>query len=132
MKEGSTDVFVERLWQRAQRYIVDEQFGAARAVLETLLSRVPRDLQARLLLSSVLLKLGLLRDACAHLLLVARQLPDDAATIQRVAYCLHQVGETAAMRDCLVHRAIEGSRDPGLLLALAQLHQLLGAHEHAL
>jgi tetratricopeptide (TPR) repeat protein len=49
-----------------------------------------------------------------------------------VAYCLHQVGETAAMRDCLVHRAIEGSRDPGLLLALAQLHQLLGAHEHAL
>lgn len=126
------DIFVERLWQRVQRYIVDEQFGAARATLETLLSRVPGDLQARLLLSSVLLRLGLLRDACTHLLSAARGLPDDVATIQRVAYCLHQVGETVAMRDCLDHRAIGNSRDPALLVALAQLHQLLGAHQRAL
>lgn len=126
------DIFVERLWQRVQRYIVDEQFGAARTTLETLLSRVPGDLQARLLLSSVLLKLGLLRDACAHLLVAARELPDEVPTIQRVAYCLHQVGETVAMRDCLDHRAIAGSRDPAMLMALAQLHQLLGAHQRAL
>ena len=122
----------DRSWERAQRYVVEEQFGAARATLETLLARAPEDVQARLLLSGVLLKLGLLRDACDQLLIAARGLPDDVATIQRVVYCLHQVGETLAMRDCLDHPAIERSRDLGLLVALAHMHQLLGAHGRAL
>lgn len=122
----------ERSWERAQRYIVEEQFGAARATLEGLLSRVPENAQARLLLSSVLLKLDFLRDACEQLLAAARRLSDDVATIQRVVYCLHQVGETVAMRDCLDHPAIECSRDPGMIVALAHMHQLLGAHDRAL
>ncbi len=123
---------IDRQWERAQRYIGEEQFIAARAALETLLTRVPGDVQARLLLSSVLLKLGRLREAGDQLLAVARSLPDDAAIIHRIVYCLHQVGESAAMHDCLDHPAIERSCDPGLLVAIAHMHQLLGAHERAL
>lgn len=123
---------VERQWERAQRYIIEGQFAAARAALESLLSHVPGDLQARLLLSSVLLKLGFLREATRELLVAAQNLPDDVAAIRRVVYCLHQVGETMAMRDCLDDPAIEGCRDPGTLVALAHMHQLLGAHERAL
>jgi tetratricopeptide (TPR) repeat protein len=121
-----------RGWQRVERYIASEQFPAARATLEAMLARVPSDVQARVLLSSVLLKLGHLRDACTQLLAAAQGLPDNVAMIHRVAYCLHQVGETAAVRACLEHPAITRSRDPRLLVALAHMHQLLGVHERAL
>jgi len=123
---------LERQWQRAQRYIADEQFTAARASLEGLLARAPGDIHARLLLSSVCLELGRLRDACEQLVLASQSLPDDLAAIHRVAYCLHQVGETAAMRHCLDHPAIARSRDGNMLMALAHMQQILGAHESAL
>lgn len=122
----------ERQWQRAQRYIADEQFTAARASLEALLARAPGDIHARLLLSSVCLELGRLRDACQQLVLASQSLPDDLAAIHRVAYCLHQVGETVAMRNCLDHPAIARSRDGNMLMALAHLQQVLGDHESAL
>jgi tetratricopeptide (TPR) repeat protein len=122
----------ERQWQRAQRYIADQQFTAARASLEGLLARAPGDIHARLLLSSVCLELGRLRDACEQLVLASQSLPDDLAAIQRVAYCLHQVGETVAMRHCLNHPAIARSRDGNMLMALAHMQQVLGDHEAAL
>lgn len=123
---------LERQWQRAQRYIADEQFTAARASLEALLARAPGDIHARLLLSSVCLELGRLRDACEQLVLASQSLPDDLAAIHRVAYCLHQVGETVAMRNCLDHPAIARSHDGNMLMALAHLQQVLGDHEAAL
>lgn len=123
---------VERQWQRAQRYIAAEQFAAARAALEALLSHVPGDVQARLLLSSVLLEQEHLRDACEQLLQASRCLPDNALVVHRVAYCLQQVGESASLRRCLEHPAVEHAHDGGVLVALAHLYQLLGMHERAL
>lgn len=123
---------VERQWQRAQRYIAAEQFTAARAALEALLSHVPDDVQARLLLSSVLLEQERLRDACEQLVQASRCLPDNATVVHRVAYCLQQVGESATVRRCLEHPAIEDARDGGVLVALAHLYQVLGMHERAL
>lgn len=123
---------IERQWERAQRYIADEQFTAARSSLEGLLARAPGDIQARLLLSSVLLKLGHLRVACEELLQIARVLPGNVEAIHRVTYCLHQVGETIAMRECLEHSAIAASRRSDVLVALAHMHQLLGQHARAL
>lgn len=131
-RDGGSTRTIERQWERAQRYIAVGQFAAARASLEALLLHVPKDLQARLVLSSVLLKLGFLRDACGQLLIAAVQLPDDVAAIQRVVYCLHQVGETVAMRDCLDHPETGRSRDAAMLVSLAHMHQLLGAHQRAL
>jgi tetratricopeptide (TPR) repeat protein len=130
--DQTTPRYLERQWQRAQRYIADEQFTAARASLEALLARAPDDIHARLLLSSVCLELGHLRGACEQLVLGSRSLPADLAAIHRLAYCLHQVGETAAMRQCLDHPAITCSRDGNMLMALAHMQQILGNHEAAL
>jgi tetratricopeptide (TPR) repeat protein len=122
----------ERQWQRAQRYIASRQFAAARAALEALLVHRPDDIQARLLLASVLLEQEHLRDACDELVQASRYLPDDPAIVHRVAYCLHQVGESVDVHRCLQHPAIEHARDGGVLVALAHLHQLQGTHEQAL
>lgn len=129
---GNASRSLERQWQRAQHYIAIEQFEAARATLEGLLVRMPDDTQARLLLSSVLLKLGHLRAATEQLLRAADALPNDVEAIHRVVYCLHQVGETKAMRRCLEHPAIAGSTRADVLVALAHMHQLLGQHARAL
>lgn len=123
---------LERQWERAQRYIAEGQITAARAALDALLARAPDNTQARLLISSICLKEGRLREACAHLLHAARTLDDDLGQIHTVAYCLHQLGETVAMRDCLDHPAIGRGNSGELLPKLAQLHQLLGSHERAL
>lgn len=121
-----------RQWTRVERYIAAEQFTAARASLETLLLRAPDDLQACLLLSSVHLKLGDLRSAATQLLNGAARCPDDPGAIHRLAYCLHQVGETQALRDCLEHPAIARCDDPITLVALAHMEQLIGRHVRAL
>jgi tetratricopeptide (TPR) repeat protein len=123
---------LERQWERAQRYIAEEQYPAARAALDALLARAPGNTQARMLASSVCLKLGHLRAACAHLVEAAHALPDDAGQIHTLGFCLHQVGETVALRECLEHPAITRSRSGELLAKMAHLHQLLGAHERAL
>lgn len=122
----------ERQWERAQRYIVEGQFPAARAALEALLSLAPDDVQARLLLSSVDLKLERLRDACAQLVAASGVRVDDMAVLHKLAFCLHKLDETAAMHACLERPAIVESRSGELLARFAQLHQLLGQHERAL
>lgn len=123
---------VDRQWARAQHYIVEDQFTAACAVLEALLVRAPENVQARLLLSSVYLKLERLRDACAQLIEAAKFPLNDLADLHKLAFCLHKLGETAVMHDCLEHPAIASSRSGELLARFAQLHQLLGQHDRAL
>lgn len=123
---------VERRWDRAQRYIVEEQFPAACAALEALLVEAPDHVQARLLLSSVYLKLERLRDACTQLIAAADAPIDDIAELHKLAFCLHKLGETAVMRDCLERPAIAAARSGEALAMFAQLHQLLGQHARAL
>jgi len=123
---------IERQWERAQRYIIAEQFPAARAALEALLSHAPGNVQARLLLSSVCLKLERLRDACAQLVAAANVAFDDLAELHKLAFCLHKLGETRVMHDCLEYPAIVSSDSGELLAMFAQLHQLLGQHRRAL
>lgn len=123
---------VERQWQRAQHYIASEQFAAAAATLETLLVHTPDNVQARLLLSSVYLKLERLRDAAAQLVAAANAPTADLAVLHKLAFCLHKLGETAVMHDCLEHPAIANSSLGELLARFAQLHQLLGQHDRAL
>ncbi|MGH8192318.1 MAG: sulfotransferase [Rhodanobacteraceae bacterium] len=123
---------IARQWERAQRYITDRQFGAARAVLEALLTHAPENVQARLLLASVCLEQQHLREACAHLGVAAKVLPNDPEEIFTVAYCLHQVGETVAMRDCLRHPEIARTRSGHALARIAHMHQVLGQHRQAL
>ena len=123
---------LERHWDRARRYIVDGQFPAACATLEALLVHAPGDVQARLLLSSVYLKLERLRDACAQLVEAAMSPVGDMAELHKLAFCLHKLGETVAMRDCLERPAIARSTSGEIQARFAQLHQLLGQHDRAL
>lgn len=122
----------DRQWERAQHYIAVGQLHAARATLEALLTHLPDNIEVRLLLASVYLAQKRLRDACAQLCAAANVQPDNLETVAKVAYCLHQVGETFAMRDCLTHPGISRIRSGPLLARLAHMQQLLGQHRQAL
>lgn len=119
-------------WARIERYIADERLPAARIALESLVAGQPADVQGRMLLSSVLLALGKLREATTQVLAAARHLPADAETICTVAHCLFRVGETVATRDCLRHPGIAVSRDAPALAKLAHVHQLIGQHDEGI
>ncbi|MEO9001197.1 MAG: sulfotransferase [Rhodanobacter sp.] len=100
--------------------------------MEALLVREPNNVQARLLLSSVYLKLERLRDAAAQLTAAAKAPVDDLAELHKLAFCLHRLGETSATHDCLDHPAVAKSLSGELQARFAQLHQLLGQHDRAL
>ena len=119
-------------WARIERYIADERLPAARIALETLVAEQPANVQSRMLLSSVLLAQGKLRDATTQAIAASRHLPADAETICTVAHCLFRVGETVATRDCLLHPDIAVSRDAPALAKLAHVHQLIGQHDEAI
>ena len=119
-------------WARIERYIADERLPAARIALESLVAEQPVHVQGRMLLSSVLLAQGRLREAAAQALAAARHLPADAETICTVAHCLFRIGETLATRDCLRHPGIAVSRDAPALAKLAHVHQLIGQHDEGL
>ncbi|EQD61193.1 hypothetical protein B1A_09793, partial [mine drainage metagenome] len=122
----------QRLWLRAQQHIADGRLDAAASNLQSLLEREPGNAQARMLLSSVALGRGQLRQGCAEAIAAAQTLPDDAEMIATVAMCLFRVGETVATRQCMQHPAIARTRDGAALARLAHVWQMLGEHASAL
>ncbi len=122
----------ERLWQRAQQYIADDQLDAAQVSLQSLLQRDPVNVQAHMLLSSVALGRGQLREGCAHALDAARHLPDDPEQIAVIAHCLFRIGETRAAHTCMAHAAVHTCQSGSALNQIAHIHQLLGDHPQAL
>ncbi len=122
----------ERLWQRAQQYIVDEQLDAAQVSLQSLLQRDPGNAQAYILLSSVALGRGQLREGCAYALGAAQHLPDDPEQIAVIAHCLFRIGEARAAHECMAHAAVHACQSGLVLNQLAHIHQLLGDHRQAL
>ncbi|MDE2245175.1 MAG: sulfotransferase [Xanthomonadaceae bacterium] len=127
-----TMAVADHRWARIERYIADERLPAARIALEALVAEQPANVQGRMLLSSVLLAQGKLREAAAQALAATRHLPADAETICTVAHCLFRIGETVATRDCLRHPGIAVSRDAPALAKLAHVHQLIGQHDEGL
>lgn len=127
------DPFVERLWLRAQRYIADNQITAARATLESLIQRDPSRVAARMLLASVHLSEGRVREAAVQAVIASRMLPDDADAVATTVHCLLRVGEMTAARDCLI-RFDAGSKklDGHQLTMLAHVYQMLGDHPSGL
>lgn len=126
------DSLPERRLARAQGYLAQGQYAAARATLETVLVSAPRHARAQVLLATVDLAQHHLRDSCARLRRVVAMLPDDAELIGTVAFCLHKVGETVAMHDCLGHPEVARTRSGPALLQLAHMYKLLGLHPQAL
>jgi tetratricopeptide (TPR) repeat protein len=123
---------IDRLWLRAQRYIATNQIAAAHVTLEALLARAPERADARMLLASVILSEGRVRNAAAHARRAASDLPDDASVVSSVAHCLLRLGETVAARDLLQRFDADRCRDGAALTQLAHAFQMLGEHARAL
>ncbi len=122
----------ERLWLRAQQYIASEQITAARITLESLLKRDPERVAARMLLASVILSEGRVREAATHAIFASKFLPNDADAISTTAHCLLRIGETVAARDCLNRPDAAATNDGRMLTGLAHAQQMLGDHRAAL
>ena len=110
-----------RLWQRAERYLAENNPDAARASLEALVGRQPGHLMARLRLSTLATSQGRCRDSLAQLLAIADSQPADPYLLVMLAGLLHRLGESRAAMQCLEHPGFERSGDQGLLEEAAQL-----------
>ncbi|MGH8232741.1 MAG: tetratricopeptide repeat-containing sulfotransferase family protein [Rhodanobacteraceae bacterium] len=127
------DRFAERIWVRAQRYIADGKITAARIALESLLRREPDKIAARMLLASVHLNEGRVREAATQATLASRSLPDDADAIANASQCLLRVGEITTARTCLSrYDALSRKLDGPHLRLLARTYQLMGDYAAAL
>jgi tetratricopeptide (TPR) repeat protein len=122
----------ERQWLRAQQYIASDQITAAKITLEGLLKRDPGRTDARMLLASAILSEGHVREAAAHALTAAQNLPNDADAVAAIAHCLLRLGEMVAARDCLNAPGATSTNDGRMLTVLAHAYQKLGDHGAAL
>src|SRR5262249_26526461 len=123
---------VDRHWQRAQRYIAENQIAAAKVTLESIVSHAPHRNDARMLLASVMLSEGTVRNAAEQAVIASQQIPNDAKAISTVAHALLRVGETNAARDMLNRFDPNFTRDGSSLTAVAHAYQMLGDHRKAL
>lgn len=119
----------DRHWQRAQRYLSQNQTDAARIALEALLQRNPAHVQAHLVLGGIAWREDRVRDATSHALAAGRQASEPNRVCDVVA-ALIQVGEAVAARSAIAK--IAGTCDGPVSMRLAGLLQRLGEHEAAL
>lgn len=124
--------FADRQWRRVRRHVASNQAAAARAVLESLLARVPGDTSARILLSSLLARDDHQQAAAAEALQAARYPPRDPESLVRVAAALLWVGEIAAARALLDSPMLATSNSAKVLMHAAGQRQAIGEHASAL
>jgi tetratricopeptide (TPR) repeat protein len=122
----------QQTWLEAQQHVLAGRLDAARAALSSLLDHDPTQVNARLLLASVMLAQGRVRDAAEQVKFAAFTLPGDPDLICKVAQSLSSLGETNAARACLRHPEVARTRSGPALAALAHIQQGLGLHAQAL
>ena len=123
---------VDRHWQRAQRYIAENQIAAAKVTLESVVSHAPHRSDARMLLASVMLSEGTVRNATEQAVIASHHLPNDANAVSTVTHALLRIGETNAARATLERFDPSFTRDGPSLTAIAHAYQMLGDHPKAL
>jgi len=123
---------VDRRWERVQRYIADNQIAAAKATLESIVAHAPYRTDARMLLASVIMSEGHVREAAHHAMEAARLASQNAEAVSATAHCLLRLGEVVAARECLSQFDARRLRDGRLLTVLAHAQQKLGDHGAAL
>ena len=122
----------QRLWLEGQHHVLAGRMDAAQAALAALLDHDPTQVNARLLLASVMLAKGRVRAAAEQVKFAAFTLPGDPDLICKVAQSLSSLGETNAARACLQHPEVARTRSGPALAALAHIQQGLGLHAQAL
>lgn len=123
---------VDRLWQRAQRYLAEGQTFPARITLESLISSEPGSTRAQLLLGGIAWKEDRIRDASRHALDAYREAPSDPALICDVIAALLQVGEIAAARMLAESPVLAAVNSVPISMRLSGLCQQWGDHVRSL
>lgn len=111
----------QRLWDRAERYLAQNNIDAARIALESLLTSEPGHIMARLRLSTLATAGGRYRESVAQLLAIAELQPADPDLLAMLAGMLHRLGETRAASACVAHPTFDSIDDQPLLEQMAQL-----------
>ncbi|HJT96713.1 MAG TPA: sulfotransferase [Rhodanobacteraceae bacterium] len=122
----------DRLWQRAERYLNENQIAAARVTLESLAQEAPQNVDVHLILGGIAWEEDRVRDAIRHALDAARMLPDDERLVTDVVAALLQAGETVAARNALAHPSLARSRDIETLVRAGGFRYKLAEHADAL
>lgn len=122
-----------RAWEKVRRYLADDQQTAARIALESLVRRIPKNAEARVLLAgSILSGDKRVRETVAHLHVAASALPENADLVAMVALAMVRVGEVIGARKCLENPDVERTTSVDDLMSLAHVCQLLGEHKKSL
>lgn len=125
--------FIMRQWQRAERYLAENQVAAARAVLESILARAPNQPQAQLLLGGIAWKQDRIRAATEHAQAAAACEFFVADLVCDVIAALVQVGETASAHRLFDHPVLKQEKLPvPLLMRLSGQAQANGEHARSL
>ncbi len=122
----------QRLWLEGQQHVLAGRLDEAQAAFAALLIHHPTQVNARLLLASVMLAKGHVRAAAEQVKFAASALPGDPDLICKVAQSLSSLGETNAARACLQHPEVARTRSGPALAALGHVQQGLGLHVQAL
>lgn len=122
----------DRAWQRINRYIDSNQPAPARAALESLLLRDPRDTRAHLTLGALYAAGDHPPAATREALAAAHHPPGDPHVLGEVITALIKTGEIVEARRLLALPVIAESRSAEVLLQAAIYRQLIGDHEAAL
>ena len=122
----------DRLWQRAERYLNENQIAAARVTLESLAQEAPQNIDVHLILSGIAWDEDRVRDAARHALDATKMLPDDELLIADVVAALLQAGETVAARKALAHPAFARTREIAALARASGFRYKLAEHAEAL
>lgn len=123
---------IDRLWQRARRYMAANQAAPARAALESILVRNPDDTAAHLVLGGLYAADDHQRAATRQVLEAARNPPDDAGLLGDLVAALLKVGEIVEARRLLGLPAINEADSVHVLMRAASQWQLMGDHAAAL
>lgn len=123
---------VDRRWQRARRYLQEQQFSAARVQWDAMRQADPGDMYTRLLGARIAWNEGHLQSAAAQALDAAQATIDGPAAAAELIETLLVVGETALANRLLEETDWSGIASPELLFKQADLSQRLRHHAQAL
>jgi len=121
----------DRHWNRAQRYLSEGNFDAARVSLESVLLRNPVHVRAHLALSEVAWEDDRVRDSARHAL-EASALANDVEVLVAATAALMRVGEVVAARRCMEHPLLATTTSVPLMLQLAEHRYALNENSLAL
>jgi tetratricopeptide (TPR) repeat protein len=125
--------FEDRAWQKIRRYLASNQHTAARIALQSLVQRVPTNVEAKVMLAGAILsEEGLVRECAAWLHSAAEVVPEDADLVAMVALAMLRVGEIIGARTVMENPDVARTTSVENLMSLAHVRQLLGEHGAAL